>query len=165
MTSFPFVFVYAVLLALPACSQVKNSVVKSDAYYRIPRPGTIQVDESGEPVKSRRDSVFYLYVETVAGNIEWQRAWKGQRSFSLIATKLAANAQAPAGLKQDEQPANRASKPGSTLWQIELSDDQQRTPAPQPVQGPEILLSGKKDGRLFYVRTKTLSELPSPIFP
>lgn len=151
-----------VFMALQACAQVKITVVNSSAFYMIPSPGTIAVDEKGNELPPPRDSVFYLYVETKGSNIQWERAWKDGRSFSVL--PVAVNQQrvqvGTDAMKNRNIQLSPAS--GNTLWQIELSDDLQRNKPPKTVTPHEILLKGIEAGRPVYVTIKSLTQIASP---
>lgn len=145
-----------------ACAQVKNTVVKSNAFFMIPMPGTVPVDEQGNEVRPQRDTVYFIYVETKEKDIKWERAWKNGRSFSVIPSALReAKTVITSGLGGNQKirisPAD-----GNTVWQIELSDDQQKAAAPQPLKAGEILLIGKEKGKAFYVTINTVTEIASP---
>ena len=148
---------------LQACAQSKNFIVKSSGYFMIPAQGTIEVDDIGEPISKKRDSVFLVIVETKSGNIDWAKAWRGDRSFSIIPSQI--KEKLVVGFTRlGNKPIEIAPSSGNFLWRLELSDDQAKEKLPQQITSSEILISGFKNNKRFVAKTNTVTELASPLY-
>ncbi|QEC55349.1 hypothetical protein [Flavisolibacter ginsenosidimutans] len=135
-------------------------MVKARGYFMIPTPGTIAVDDSGNPLNASRDTVFTLYVETKSKTVKWERAWKNGRSFALIPSQI--NKEEIVGTaKKDNGKIVIAPGNSNTLWRLELADDQKKEKLPQAAQ-QGILLKGRSGNKPFYIVIKSLTELASP---
>jgi hypothetical protein len=155
--------VLLICLSVSSCAQTKNVAVRSTGFFMIPSPGTIMADENGQAIDPVRDTVFTLYVETKNPSVKWETAWKNNRSFSVIpqplTTALVVGETKSTGRKISLSPST-----GNTLWQLELSDDQQKTRPPQSVSGNEVLLKGVSNKKPFFVKLSSLTELASPLY-
>src|SRR5919107_1847641 len=79
------VLLIACFYALTSCAQVKVPISKAHGYFVIPIPGIVAVDENGRELNNQRDTVIHVYIEVADKSIKWEKAWKGDRSFSLMA--------------------------------------------------------------------------------
>jgi hypothetical protein len=148
---------------LQSCAQINKAIVKSTGYFFIPTPGTIAVNDKGEPLPGKRDSVFLLFVEIKADNIQWESAWKDGRSFILTATKVKAKVTIGQTKARNQKVEVLPPSP-NTLWQLTLSDDEKRSLAPQITTPDEILLKGRIKNENVFVRVRPLIELTSPLY-
>lgn len=148
---------------LHSCAQINKAIVKSTGYFFIPTGGTIAVDEKGEPLPVKRDSVFLLFVETKTDNIQWESARKDGRSFFLTATRLTDRVtigETKAGNQKIElSPANQ-----NTLWQLTLSKQESKNLASQPAAPGEVLLKCRIKNENIFLRVGPLIELNSPLY-
>lgn len=155
--------VLLICLSVTSCAQTKSVAVRLTGFFMIPGPGTIMADENGQAIDPVRDTVFTLYVETKNSSVQWETAWKNNRSFSVIpqpvTTALVVGETKSTGRKISISPSS-----GNTLWQLELSDDQQKTRPPQHVSGHEVLLKGISNNQPFFVKLSSLTELASPLY-
>jgi hypothetical protein len=155
--------VLLICLWFNSCAQTKGVAVRSTGFFMIPSPGTIMADKNGQPIDPVRDTVFTLYVETRNPSIQWETAWKNNRSFSFTPQPLT-KAMAVGETKSTGQKISLSPSPGNTLWQLELSDDQQKTRPPRYVAGNEVLLKGISNNQPFFVKLSSLTELASPLY-
>lgn len=160
-------FVYTVILAVcfytvPSCAQTKIPVVKADAFYTIPVPGTIAVDENGQPRNNKRDTVFSIFAETKETNINWEKAWTNGHSYSLTSVNKT-NSKIEIGEGATKK-ITLTPQSGNTIWQLELSNDQKNEKPPQRLSAMEILLKGQWKNKSFFYKIKSAKELPSPMY-
>ncbi len=149
--------------ALSSCAQTKNLIVRSDAYYVIPIPGNIPVDDNGNPLELKRDTVFTVYIEAKSSGIQWEKAWKNGRYFSIIPAVIKKSKVEVGETKTENKKIVLTPQKGNTLWQLELSDDNKHQKSPQSLLSGGILLKGKWNNQSsFFHKITRLTEMASP---
>lgn len=148
---------------MAACAQVNKTVVKAVAYYTIPVPGTIAVDENGRQMPPPRTKVFTVYLETKGIAPQWTKAWADGQSFTLIpfATGFDTTVVVGRAIRGDRNISLKPAK-GNRITKLELAPDGKVTVPPQKIAGNEVLLEGSVKGKRFYYKITGLTELASP---
>jgi hypothetical protein len=151
------------LLAFAVCSsaQASKTVIRATAFFTVPTPGTIMVDENGNPRQTQRQKVYTVFVEIKGTTPAWTKAWTDNKTFSVLARPVSGGSAVAGKRKTDDKRLVVKSSGGNVLQQLEFSPaiDQR---SPQLVGPNEILLAGRVKGKTFYYKISALTELASP---
>ncbi|WP_345255393.1 hypothetical protein [Flaviaesturariibacter amylovorans] len=147
--------------ALFASAQAPSKVRRLDAYLAIRYPGTIPVDDAGNPMRRGVDSAWTIVAETRTTKMNWGYAWRGGRIYTIAATRVT---ELNVGkTKEGGLPIVRRAAAGNYLWQLELVPFDGHKKAPARVAAGAILIQGKAGVRPFYRTLRTYTELdPAP---
>ncbi len=145
-----------------ACSQTKNVLRKSYAYYSERLPGNIPVDSNGNPLPgSGPDTLYTIYMETGTGELYWDSAWVGEKTFTVIA-QLLQDPVVKAGMeKNGNQPALIRAGKGAVLWRLDLVPIEP-VPGKPVLPGGKMFIKGRKDKKKFEIHINRLVELTVP---
>ncbi len=155
-------FLFLLVASIAACGQLNKTVVKANAYYTIPIPGTIMVDESGKQVPPPRTKVYTVYLEIKGTLPQWTKAWVDGKCFTLFQHSITHDSiNIGKRYADDKKIVMKASK-GNALVQLDLSPDDTEKKPPQKLGINELLLQGKLKGKPFFYKTSNLVELTSP---
>jgi hypothetical protein len=156
------VLLTAIAISLTSCAQMNKSIVRASAFYTIPIPGTMQVDDAGQPFPIQRTKVYTIFLEVNENAFEWTKAWADGRVFNVV-PHAAKESSVVAGKKvvNNEQVMVRAAK-GNFLQHLELSPDETPGAPPQKINDGELLLEGKWKGKRILYKITTVTELASP---
>lgn len=155
---------FACLIAVSSCAQQRKAVVKAYAFYMVPTPGTIPVDENGQPLEYKIDTVFSVFVETRNADMQWLRAWKKNASFALSSSRIKSGSIVVGASRPENKEIRLRAKEGHTLWQLHLSAEQKTVSAPQSLKGQDLLLQGKWKNGTVYHTIRSWTALASPLF-
>lgn len=161
---FYLLLMFLISSLLHACAQTKNVVVNSSGHFYMPMRGTLPVNENGQPINSKQDTVFILFVETKENKIQWNKAWKGGTLFLVNSTQIKEAKAVVGETTPDNKKIILSPAKGNTLWQIELTGSPIYEKAPQSITHQEILLKGIRKKQVFYHRISILTELASPLY-
>lgn len=169
--------VIMVLLAIStgftACSQSRNTVVKTYAYFVERTPGNIPDFAIGAPVEGnkdprtetvrRTDTSIVIYVETKNEPVSWDTAWQGQQAY-LISVVPINDIPFHAGFAKEKEIMLSPSK-GNKLWQLQMTP---MTVAGRPllkISKEKLVLKGSYKGKRFSWKTGSLVNLvPLPSY-
>ncbi|MBI3138629.1 MAG: hypothetical protein HYZ15_08605 [Sphingobacteriales bacterium] len=145
-----------------ACSQTKQVFRKSYGYYSERLPGNIPVDPNGNPLPGfGPDTLYTLYMETAAGELNWDSAWVGEKTFTIIA-QLLQDPVAKAGIeKSGNQPVIIRAGKGAVLWRLDLVPVEP-VPGKAVIPGGKLMIKGRKGKKKFEVHISSLVELTIP---
>ncbi|MDQ6609902.1 MAG: hypothetical protein M3Y85_08790 [Bacteroidota bacterium] len=149
-------------VSLAGCAQMNKTIIKAAAFYTIPTPGTIQVDDRGNPVQPQRRKVYNIFMEIKGPSPEWTKAWVDEKSYSVISLTVQEKKVIIGKKKSDDQKIVMEAGKGNILVQLELSPGQNYKRPPNTVMPGELLLEGKWKGKLFYYKIANVMELASP---
>lgn len=152
----------AAVASFTSCAQVNKSIVKGSAFYTIPTPGTIAVDDSGNPLPVRRNKVYTIVLEVKDGIPEWSKAWIDNKLFTVIPLAVKQSSMAVGKKRADGNEIVMEAAKGNSLLQLELSPQDSYQQPPQSLKQGELLLEGKWKGKPFYYKIPMLTELASP---
>lgn len=153
---------FLLTISIMACGQINKTIIKANAYYTIPTPGTIMVDGQGKQMPPPRNKVYTVYLEIKGQAPQWTRAWVDGKSFTLTEVPVSTGLLEVGKRYADEKKIVLKASKQNTLLQIELSPDEKPQPAPQKVGGNELFISGKLNGKPFYYKISGITELASP---
>lgn len=141
-------------LGLFACAQSRPPIKNISATYREVLPGNMPVDANGNEI-SARDTINFIYVETAADGIQWNAAWKNDKTYSIICDLIDTN-YFDAGInKITSNKITIQVSPGNKLWQLRLIPSEKRMSPPKEIAKGAILLQGTFGGKKML---KVISE-------
>jgi hypothetical protein len=156
------ILVATIVISFGSCAQMNKSIIKAEAFYMIPTPGTIPVDDAGQPIPIQRNKMYNVFLEVNGPVPEWTKAWTDGRFFSIISLPIKEKTTIVGKRKEDDQKVVMAAGKGNTLLQLELAPNELFQKPPQPLKRGEILLQGKWKGKPFYYTVTKVRELASP---
>ncbi len=151
--------VYLLAVQFTACVQTHSLVRRADAFYTIRLPGNIAVDENGNRLPARIDTITVIYLETTTKHISWDTAWTVGKTYRIIAEPIV---QTPfeAGIsKQGRQKIILRPIKRNYLWQLQLLLFEQNSASPQPIRKDQIIFRGRYKGKTIIKKTDELVEL------
>ena len=117
-------------MAVSACAQVKNNVVKLHAYWQESVAGNVEVDSSGNQIDSGIDHVHYLFAETTGKYLpSWNVVYTNKGVFAVQPEEIKASKYEVGKLKSTSKPVTITAKRGNRLWQLTLVPMKARIPA------------------------------------
>ena len=143
---------------------MNKSIVRAEAFYTIRTPGTIAVDDKGQPVPIQQNKVYSVFLEVKGQVPEWTRAWADEKFFNIIALPLKEKNTVIGSIKENDQQVVMAASNGNTLLQLELSPNELFQKSPEVLKPGEVLLEGKWQGKPFYHKVQKVVELASPMY-
>ncbi len=150
------------IVSIASCAQMNKSIIKASAYYTIPTPGTIPVDDGGNEVVIKRNKVYNIFLEVNSNSIEWTKAWVADQLFNVIPLTVKGSSVEIGKKKSDDKKVVMGAAKGNSLVQLELSPNDSYVKPPQAVKPGELLVAGKFKGKLFYYKISNVIELASP---
>lgn len=153
------------MISVSACGQISKAIVKANAYYTVPVPGTIMVDENGKEMPPPRTKIYTVYFEIKGVVPQWTRAWIAGKSFTPV-TGQTSNDSIIVGKKygNDGEIVLRTSK-HTALFQIGLTPDEPAKQSPQKLDANKLFLEGKLKGKRFLYKISNFIQLASPEYP
>lgn len=143
-------------------AQSSKAILRFNAYFTVPTPGTIMVDENGNPRQQQRQKVYVAVIETKGIKPLWTKAWAKDKFFTLVSLPVNGDSVFVGKRKTDEKRIVLKASKGNFLQHIEFSPATTYQRPPHAVGVNEILLEGKTKGRVFYHKVSGLTELASP---
>lgn len=140
-----------------SCAQTKHGIRKIHAYSREQMPGNIPMPGLGIP--SGPDTVFTIYVETSDKKIQWDSAWRNNKTYTVETVWLTDNRAEPGISKSNGEKIVLKGDKKSYLYALYLVPAGQVLPAPAPVDQGGLLLKGRHDGKSFFQIISQLVEL------
>jgi len=127
----------------------------------VPIPGTIAVDDKGEPLDMHRDTLYTVIAEVQGTAVQWTGAWISNRYFSIIVSPVEGK-QIIAGKRFADEAPVVITTTKNPLYKMELTLGETKSKQTLPPKGGEILLEGLANTKPFTYRISSLSELASP---
>lgn len=159
MVTLKYLFFYLlVTFSLWGCAQTKNIIIHTYATYEVHLPGNIAVDPNGNEI-APRDTIDYIYVETVKGEIQWEKAWKNNQCFSIIPIKIDTETFNAGVNKISNTSLILHVNKGNNLWKLRLIISEKPAKAPEPVGKGIILLKGTYNGKIFIKEVSNQVEI------
>jgi len=147
-------------VSLYACAQSKYSIKNIYGVYEVHLPGNIAVDQNGNEISSR-DTLNVIYVETSTKQIQWNVAWKNDKTYSILSHLSDTNfIDAGTNTITNEKMIIHAST-GNKLWQLRLIPLDSKISSPVKILQDEILLLGSYNGKRILQKIKKQVELNS----
>lgn len=155
-----FLFYSFLCTGLLACAQSKYGVKNLYATYTVHLPGNVAVDKDGNTIATR-DTLNVIYIETSSDEIQWKRAWKDEKTYSILIT-LITTSSLDVGVNKitNEKMILRAAE-GNKLWELRLIPDEKKFAAPSKILPGEIILEGIYRGKKFTQKIGQQTELNS----
>jgi len=117
------------LMAISACAQVKNNVVKLHAYWQESVAGNVEVDSNGNQVNTGVDGAHYLFAETTGKYLpSWNVVYTKKGVFAVQPEEIKTPKYEVGKLKSTSKPVMVAVKRGNRLWQLTLIPMKARIP-------------------------------------
>ena len=159
------VLLFSVLLSLAACAQLNKTIAKVSAYYTIPIPGTIMVDEAGKQVPPPRTKVYTVYLEKNGTPPQSTKAWVDGSSFTPVAGATGTDSVIVGKSYADGKKIVWKASKHTVLFRLELSPEETTKRLPQKLGSDQLLLEGRFNGKAFYYTISGLIQLASPEYP
>jgi hypothetical protein len=157
-------FSFLITCSLTGCAQGKYGIKKIDAFWKEQVPGNIPVDANGESLYTGPDTLHTVYIETNGQKIEWDKAWKNGKAYS-ITTTLITTFPVETGIEKATGKKNRISPAkGNQLWVLHLMPIMPKTEVPGYIKTRQMVIRGKYGSKTItqIVKKETeLSTLPS----
>ncbi|KAA9039390.1 hypothetical protein FW778_11225 [Ginsengibacter hankyongi] len=161
MINIKYLLSYSLLtVSLYACAQSKYSIKNIYAVYEVHLPGNIAVDQNGNEIPSR-DTLNVVYVETSSGPIQWNEAWKNDKTYSILSHVADTNFIDAGTDKNTNEKMIIHASPGNKLWQLRLIPSDSKISLPAKILQNEILLEGTYNGKKILQKIKKQVELNS----
>ncbi len=159
-----FILYFFLFNSLLSCSQTKYSVQNARAYYSVRLPGTLLVDDSGNPVQKEPNVINFIYVETKKGEaINWTLAQKKNKLYSVIATPIERTPYEVGISKATNRKIILSPAKGNSLWQLELVPNESKTLSRITKENTNaILLQGEFKKQKFTIKVDNETELSEP---
>ncbi len=151
-----------IIISVTSCAQLNKSIVKASAFYTVRTPGTIPVDDAGQPLAMQLNKVYNLFLEVKDSSLEWIKAWTGDKVFNLIPIAVKGRSAVIGKKRAGGKEIVMTAGEGNFLVQLELSPNNTYQKAPQALKQDDVLLQGKWKGKPFYYKIPTVTELASP---
>ena len=140
----PAVVIFLTLIILTGCTagaQLTDGIKNIYAFRAEHLPGIVAVDPQGNPTHQGPDTLYTIYIES-AKPIQWLKAWKNGKTYSIIAMRIA-DAPVDAGIKKanGEHVLINVTK-GNALWRLDLTPAEKQAPPPQKIKAGHMLLQG-----------------------
>ncbi len=151
---------YTLLLLLFCCSVAvqcqTSSIQKTYAFTREELPGTIMVDEKGEPVKHKGDTTNIIYLETKGTVLDYQIAWIKGIPYKINLLPVNESRVRVGQLMNADKDVVITPKTGNKLWQVVLEPVvlNAKQPVIKGVQPTDIILQGDYKRRKFFYTIK-----------
>jgi hypothetical protein len=139
---------------LPA--QAVTGVRHVYAFMTEHQPGNIAVNPDGRPFHAGPDTVYTVYVETTAQDIQWKRAYIQGRAYTVYCRRVQKTpVEAGRTVQGGERIRLQAGK-GGRLWQLDLGMTDE--PPVYGVKGRagEIVLEGRRGNKKMVVRVNKI---------
>lgn len=157
-------FSFLIICSLTGCAQGKYGIMKIDAFWTEHIPGTIPVDANGQSLYNGPDTLYSIYLETNGRKVEWDKAWKNGKAYSIVTTLITtyphdAGFEKATGKKNILIPAK-----GNQLWVLHLAPIDQKTTVPAYLKTGQMIIQGKYGSKIItqIIKKETeLSTLPS----
>lgn len=140
-----------------SCAQTKHGIRKIYAFSREQMPGNIPMPGLGIP--GGPDTVYTIYVETSDKKIEWDSAWRNNKTYTVEAVWLTENRAEPGISKNTEEKIVLKGEKKSYLYALYLVPAGESLPVPASVEQGGLLLKGRYEGIGFFQIVSQLVEL------
>lgn len=161
MVKIKYLLAYSLLTAsLYACAQSRYSIKNSYAFYKVHLPGNIAVDEHGNEIPAT-DTLYFVYVETSTELIQWNVAWKNDKTYSILSHLADTNFIDAGSDKITNERMIIHASPGNKLWQLRLIPTDNKISTPIKILPGEILIKGTYNAKIILKKIKKEVELNS----
>ena len=172
-----YLLILAAFSALGACAQTKkgitvnskakaaNGIVKVQIFLQERMPGTLRVDDNGQPLTQGPFLDYKAIVETLSGKQPtFMKVWID--GVSYFATPIEVKAPYTVGVdKSSQQPVVVNAKAGNKLWQLDLQKDETK-PKQMKSSNTNTFVEGEYKGKNFSMPINTpVIRLASPLYP
>jgi hypothetical protein len=145
--------------------QAKNGIIKTEVFLQERMPGTIAVDENGNPMRQGPFLDYKAIVETAPGKQPtFNRVWIDGKSFSVLVNEVIAPYKV--GLsKESQQPINVDAGKGNKIWELSLQEDEVDKSLKKS-NSTGIVIEGSYNGKAFTLPLNNIPvrRLSSPLY-
>lgn len=148
------------LFILNSCVTSKGLVPQTHSFFIHKQYGIIKVDENGNEVKLKEDTVIVIYAEAINNKLTWDTAWYNNKVYH-VSFQTMSNGTYEAGFnKQTAKPVTVSAKEGNFLYQLQLQllKSTELTPHPKTELNQPLLRFRYKE-KLFFIKTNNPVEL------
>ncbi|MEO8414474.1 MAG: hypothetical protein ABI472_12480 [Ginsengibacter sp.] len=153
-----FLFYSFLYIGVCGCAQSKSIVTNMYGTYTVHLPGNVAVDKEGN-ILSARDTLNVIYIESASDRIQWTRAWKNDKAYSVL-TRIISASSLDAGI--DKITNKKVIVPlakGNKLYQLQLIPLEENTTSPGEKSRGDIILEGSYNGKKIMQKITQLTEL------
>jgi hypothetical protein len=145
--------------------QAKNGIIKTAFFLQERMPGTIAVDENGNPMTQGPFLDYKAVVETAPGKQpSFNKVWIDGKSYTVSVTEVSAPYKI--GLSKDsQQPINVDAGKGNKIWELSLQEDEvDKSFKKSNSRG--IVIEGSYNGKAFAlpINNIPIRRLASPLY-
>lgn len=146
-----------------SCAQYKSVIKDVQAYYWPKQYGTIRVDEKGNPLPVKQDSIFLVYVVTASNNITWDTAWMNSKCYRIVAQLLVDKSYEAGQDKASGQKVVINATEDQFIYQLNLEPvTAESSSNNMPAESNKILLKASYKGKTILKQTEVLKEIELP---
>jgi hypothetical protein len=138
------------LLVLVSCSSPKRSIRNIYAYNIVTTPGNIPVDRNGNSLYRGPDTSNIVYVEIKGKEPGWQYAWQHNRVYKLRPILISEKQVSVGKDKTTEEKILISTTTSNKLYQLVFEPSSEKIQPSAKIEGAEILLQGKFNGKTFF---------------
>lgn len=123
-------------------------------------PGNIAVDANGNEI-SYRDTINFIYIETSTDRIQWEMAWKNNKTYAIIPTLIKINPFIAGTNKITNETVKINIENGDKLWELRLVSSEKKVRNPVKMLPGEIVVQGTYNNTKFLQKISKQVELSS----
>lgn len=144
------------MIAVSACAQTKNNVVKFHSYWNETVAGNVEVDANGNQVETGVEHIHYLFAETTGKYIpSFNVVYTNKGVFAVQPEEIKAAKHEVGKLKSTSKPVSIAAKRGNRLWQLTL--------VPMKAKVPDNIKSLLKKNDVVVITELSNKQVTHPI--
>jgi hypothetical protein len=147
-------------------AQSKNGIVKAQFFLQERMPGTLAVDENGNPVHQGPYLDYKAIVETMPGRQPViNKIWMDGTSYSVTANQVASPHKAGVA-KETQEPVIVSAAKGNKIWELLLQKDETGASGKSNKNNSSnIVIEGTYSGKKFSLPVNTIvKRLASPLY-
>ena len=159
MIAAKYLLFYSLLcISLWSCAQSTRLVKKVLATYTVHIPGNIAVDRDGNSI-SQGDTLNVIYIETASEKIQWTKAWKDGKNYTIIKTLLTGSSFDAGTNKLTNEKIILHVTGRNKLWKLQLIPEEKFFLAPLKALPAEIILQGIYHGKKITQKIDKQTEI------
>jgi hypothetical protein len=149
---------FPALMIIAGCNPAKKAMKNTESFMTVSMPGIVAVGDDGRRIHPYPDTSYTVFIEWKGEEPKWESAVKGQRSFSIAATRMDGSVQVGKD-KATGEPVTVQAAEGNQLWQLQLVPTAQFSEAANPSRKDEIIIRGRYQDKDFSKKIHNLREL------
>jgi hypothetical protein len=154
------VVLISVVIVLSSCSQTTTGIYKTASFYKINTPGTIPVDDNGNVITIKRDTLREIYIVTKSTKApEIIAVVRNLQYYTPLVSKIDSNKIYVGEKLPDNQRVEFNAGPGYSLWKISVAEAMRDLVIIKEKSPPSFYLYIKYKGKNRIHKIKSSIEL------